>query len=524
METALKEARLPVSMFDPNAAERERNIQDMNHLSQALGSHMWGREAHDYGVPEQNQGGVRSGALQLPEHVPILPTPSSSGTPQSSGAATPPDGANMLGAHLSLPQWGLGNLHQADPALKASASQFQVDGNLTITPPVSAAALTQPGWKPAVSSKPKSLAEIQQEEAARAKADEKAASATSSRSTPALVATSSGGFGPWAAPSPPQAKSLREIQEEEARRAASLSLQAKASVFPNVPSSRAGDPPSWGAPSVTEKTSSLYEVGDELLESQSSAKTSDLEASTVSSAVPNQSTQAPAPNTPAFDDGDFIEPKESKKNKKRAAKAKGTPPAGKAPMSELPPVVLTPTSGKNAASRLAESAEETLPAPPPGPSLADFLTIREEPVASSQPLPAWSMVPNRQAKSAKSLKEIQEAEKRAREEERQNQMLQAAAIQQQAPAPLAKPSITLMTRSGSGGASAWQRPASQATASKPATPSQQVNLAHTANNSGTSIPRSKVGVFKDDDDLFWDYGQDTKLNIGAVKQATKPEP
>lgn len=485
---------------------------------------MWGREAHDYGVPEQNQGGVRSGALQLSEHVPILPTPSSSGTPQSSGAATPPDGGNMLGAHLGLPQWGLGNLHQVDSASKGNASQFQGDGNLTTTP-VSPPALTQPGWKPAVSSKPKSLAEIQQEEAARAKADEKAASASSARSLPALVATCSGGFGPWAAPSPPQAKSLREIQEEEARRAASFSSQSKAAVFPNVPSSRAGEPPSWGAPSVNEKTGSLYEVGDELLETQSSAKASELEASTVSSALPNQSTQALAPSNPAFDDGDFIEPKESKKNKKRAAKAKGTLPPGKAPISEVPPVVLTPTLGKNAATRLAESTEETLQAPPPGPSLADFLTIREEPVASSQPLPAWSMVPNRQAKSAKSLKEIQEAERRAREEDRQNQMLQAAAIQQQAPAPLAKPSITLMTRSGSGGASAWQRPASQATASKPATPSQQVKiLAHTANNIGTSNPRSKVGVFKDDDDLFWDYGQDTKANIGAVKQAAKSEP
>jgi len=239
------------------------------------------------------------------------------------------------------------------------------------------------------------------------------------------------------------------------------------------------------------------------------------------------STPLASQSTPGFVDGDFIEPKESKKNKKRAAKAKSTP-AGKSPVPVSASEVLPVSSSKSIVSRSVqlEASEDSLSAPPPGPSLADFLNLGSEAAPSFQPLPAWSSTPNRQSRVGKSLslKEIQEAEKRAREEqERQNQVLEASLALKNAPAPSAKP-ITLMTRSTSGGA-AWQRPgvATPWSQSVVVGPQGRVSTS-TASSGGPTPPRSKVGVFEDDDDLFWDYGQDAKLSIGSVKQATKSEP
>jgi hypothetical protein len=507
-----------------NEAPQKQDIaHERNIFPQSLG--LWGQEAHDYAVPEQMQGEPRSGTL-LPDHVPILPTPSAAETPRSSVASTPPDPPHMLG------NWSLSNLHSNDALTNTQSSDAHSQGG-------SAAALTQPGWKPAAGPKPKSLADIQQEEAA-GRAGEKTMLDSLGQPTSAAPA-SSAGFGPWAAPSVSQPKSLREIQEEEAQRAAgqeaaqkAAHAQSSAGLFSQKsPGSRAVDPPAWGSLSANERGSSLFDAGDEQLVSQVSRKTVDLEASSANQAPTGQSTQtSSSQNTSAFDDSDFIEPKESKKNKKRAAKAKSTTPSGNsaapAATAEVFQAVSPLISSKSTVARSVqvEASEESLPAPPPGPSLADFLNLGNEPATGSQPLPAWSSTPSRQSKIGKSLslKEIQEAEKRAREEqERHNQMLQASLALKNTPPPSAKP-ITLMTRSGSGGA-AWQRPGVTAPSAQPAVSGQQPKIpTNTASNAGTGGSRSRIGVFEDDDDLFWDYGQDAKMNVGAVKQVTKSEP
>ena len=509
-------------IINNEALQKQDIVHERNIFPQSLG--LWGQE--DYAVPEQMQGDPRSGTL-LSDHVPILPTPSAAETPRSSVASTPPDPPHMLG------NWSLSNLHSNDALTNTQSSDAHSQGG-------SAAALIQPGWKPAAAPKPKSLAEIQQEEAAGRKTGEKATLESAGQSTSAAAA-SSAGFGPWAAPSVPQPKSLREIQEEEAQKAAAQETaqkaahsQSNAGLFSQKsPGSRAVDPPAWGSLSANERGSSLFDVGDEQLVSQVSRKTVDPEASSANQAPPGQSNQTSlAQNTSAFDDSDFIESKESKKNKKRAAKAKSTTPSGKAAApattAEAFQAVSPLTSSKSTVARSVqvEASEESLPAPPPGPSLADFLNLGNESATGSQPLPAWSSTPNRQAKIGKSLslKEIQEAEKRAREEqERHNQMLHATLALKSTPPPSAKP-ITLMTRSGSGGA-AWQRPGVATPAAQPVISGQQPKIpTNTASNAGTGGSRSKVGVFEDDDDLFWDYGQDAKMTVGAVKQVTKSEP
>lgn len=385
-----------------------------------------------------------------------------------------------------------------------------------------------PVWKPAPVPKPKSLMEIQHEEAERRLADEKAAADAAARAVSLGSSGSSANFGPWASSSAvSHPKSLREIQEEEARRAAAQGQSAPATFSSSIASSGKSDSGHWpltSQPSGGDKVNLREVLAEEALVRAASKKNLEvptvLPATPVSVSVPVVA-QPQAAVSSAFDDSDFVEPKESKKNKKRASKAKGAV-SKTTPTSTPEPVQISPSaSSKTLDARLAphDSSKDVLPSPPPGPSLADYLQLKEE-VSSPQPLPAWSMDPTKQAKSAKSLKEIQEVERRAREE--QDRQFRAAEAVQASSAPV-KPVIVARTTSGSG-ASAWQRPSvppppqssstvpSNSFAVPPVGPPQLVP----ANSSA----RPKTGVFEDDDDLFWDYGEEV---IGAVKQSTKSE-
>lgn len=498
-------------------AQKQEVVHERSMFAPSLG--LWGQESQDYASTElQLHGGSLSGTL-MSEHVPIATTPSGAETSGSSATGTSSQASHLLG------NWSLSNLHSTE--LPANVQSMESKSRAG-----SAAALIQPGWKAATAPKVKSLAEIQEEEAASRKAVEQATIESAGQS-PSSAGT---GLGPWAGPSVPQPKSLRDVQEEEAQKAAAV-LEASqkagnaqlnvATSAQKVPVGRVVDPPAWGAVSAnTEKVSSSFEGGDENIVVQVSRKGSGVEASIVKEVSVSQSSQASTQSTVGLDDSDFIEPKESKKSKKRAAKSNRTTPvkpAGGATTSDVLQVPSPLTSSKSTVSRSAqvESAEESFPAPPPGPSLADFLNLGSEPAVSSQPLPAWSSTPAQQAKLGKilSLKEIQEAEKKAREEqERQNQMLQATLVQKNTPPPSAKP-VTLMTRTVSGGA-AWQRPG-VTNSSALAVASGQPTKIPASSGSGSSW--SKVGVFEDDD-LFWDYGQDAKISMGAVKQIAKSEP
>ncbi|XP_024517879.1 uncharacterized protein LOC9662666 [Selaginella moellendorffii] len=198
------------------------------------------------------------------------------------------------------------------------------------------------------------------------------------------------------------------------------------------------------------------------------------------------------------EDGDFIEPKETKKSKKRASKNK----SNKSNVSAIDsPAFPSATTKANSSKQLPDLSKEILPSPPPGPSLADYMFAREEP-AVSQPLAAWSIDTNKQVKPAKSLKEIQEAERQAREEQDkrlrllQQQQQQQLQLQQQ---QLAASKPAIIRNAGING-SAWQKPSPAV-----ATPVQ-------ANKTSKSKPK-----VDDDMDLFWDYGED------ALKPAAKSE-
>ncbi|KAL2608476.1 hypothetical protein R1flu_027049 [Riccia fluitans] len=459
-------------------------------LPKVFEGHSW-EDSHEYGRKELPAPGLSS---SMPDSSPLLAI--SSAQP----VVIVPDQQHAC--------------ESLSPGLKTETSP---QNSLPKTPSVP----SQPAWKPPVVPKPKSFMEIQQEEAEKRMAEEKAAAEAAARLMSLSATGNSINSGPWAAATAvSQSKSLREIQEEEARRAAVLGHSGSTTyASPLVSSGKAEAARTIPTQTPSGEKSNIREVNtEELLLSAPSKKSGETPVSEISTSqvsVPTPAASSPPPSA-AFDDSDFVEPKESKKNKKRGSKAKGA--LSKTTLTPEPVQISPSTSSKNLALRQAqqEVAKEVLPSPPPGPSLADFLQLKEE-MVSPQPLPAWSVDPSK-LKTAKSLKEIQEAERRAREE--QERLLRAEVTQVSAPV---KP-IVARTTSGSG-ASAWQRPS--------VSPSPQTSTAVQSSFTApvaapalvpaNSNSRSKTGVFEDDDELFWDYSEDVTLKIGAVKQATKAE-
>ncbi|KAL3676449.1 hypothetical protein R1sor_026397 [Riccia sorocarpa] len=454
-------------------------------LSKVFGGHSWD-DSHEYGRKELPAQGLSSSI---------------------------PDSAPPLAISSALPVAIVPDLQHASGSLSPGhKTETSPQNSLPKTPPVP----SQPAWKPPVVPKPKSLMEIQQEEAEKRMAEEKAAADAASRLLSLSATGNSASSGAWAAAAAvSQSKSLREIQEEEARKAAVLGHSGSATyASPLVSSGKAEAPRTSQTQTSNGEKSHMRDVNAEetplSAPSKKSGEAPVSETPTSHVSVPTPAASSPTPSA-AFDDSDFVEPKESKKNKKRASKAKGA--VSKTTPTPEPVQISPSTSSKNLGQRQAqqEVAKEVLPAPPPGPSLADFLQLKEE-MVSPQPLPAWSVDPSK-LKTAKSLKEIQEAERRAREE--QERLSRTEANQVSTPVkPVAR------TTSGSG-ASAWQRPSvsSSPQVSTAAQSSFTAPVAAPVN----SISRSKTGVFEDDDELFWDYSEDVTLKIGAVKQATKAE-
>ncbi|CAM6091961.1 unnamed protein product [Calypogeia fissa] len=468
----------------PSYLDKKKDGPSLPSLSVFRG-HPW-EESHDFGRQEQpSQGGISQSIV---------------------------DSAPALAVSSALPS---GKTSEQQQITEGWPSSQQTE-TASVSGPEIPQVLSPPVWKPAPVPKPKSLMEIQHEEAERRLADEKAAAEAAARGVSLGSAGSATNFGPWASSTVSQPKSLREIQEEEARRAAAHGQSA--STFSSSIASSGKSEGLWplaSQPSGGDKVNLRDVLAEEVLSRATSKKNVEVPTVLSIAQVPVSAPNVTQPQaSSALDDSDFVEPKESKKNKKRASKVKGA--VSKTTPSTPEPVQISPSaSSKTLDVRLASQdvSKDVLPAPPPGPSLADFLQLKEE-VSSSQPLPAWSLDPSKQAKSSKSLKEIQEAERRAREE--QDRQVRAEVVQVSAPV---KP---LVTRTTSGlAASAWQRPTplspqrSSTVQSSFAAPVVASQLAPANSNS-----RPKTGVFEDDDDLFWDYGEEV---IGAVKQSTKSE-
>jgi hypothetical protein len=438
--------------------------------TEALGSHhVWERDTHEYGGQELQVPGRSHGISSSPqEQVPILTTQSTRGALRSSTKGTTPEPLGVRSSGLYV-------------------------GDGISNPQLGSAMVAQPGWKPPASPRPR-LTEMQQEEAERRRLEEKTALDATLRSMSTGSPVGSMGFGPWTSlSSVSQAKLLREIQDEEAYKAATHSVQAgTGALFHRLPSSaRQGDIPPGVSSSAGEK-GRTPELGNQLLEIVQNKVGTEVNSNTYSQSSAPQLSQNPV----AINDSDFVEPKELKKNKKRAAKLKAVAQAGKAPVftsSGEPHLASTPV-GSSQLGKL-EASEEHFPMTHTlGPLLAEA-SKSQEPAST-----AWSVNSSGQPKTPISLTEIQKAEKQASEEQEQlAQILQAGNMRQGIQVSV-KP--VLMSRTVSAGASAWQTP-----------PSQQPMSAH----------RSKTGVFEDDDELFWDTNLDGRRNIGTSKHVLKPE-
>ncbi|CAE6223897.1 unnamed protein product [Arabidopsis arenosa] len=311
---------------------------------------------------------------------------------------------------------------------------------------------TQPGraWKPAPGFKPKSLLEIQMEEQRVAQAEALAPKIST-------TVSSVGSAAPWAgivANSDPNI--LRETHGE-------LAITQTGVVKPE------------SVPALKAKKSHLHD----LLADDVFAKSSDKEREVMETVSKNDAfMQVTTTNAESFDDDNFIEAKETKKSRKKSARAKNSGAKVAAHVPTVDTSFQTNSVEKGKSSRVIQQQEkEVLPAIPSGPSLGDFVLWKGETVNNPPPAAAWSTGPKKSTKPS-SLRDI------VREQEKMTTSSHPP------PSPVPTTQKATPPQVHQGGAS-WSRSASS--------PSQAVSQSSSQSKS------------KGDDDLFW----------GPVEQSTQ---
>ncbi|KAG7533011.1 GYF domain [Arabidopsis thaliana x Arabidopsis arenosa] len=311
---------------------------------------------------------------------------------------------------------------------------------------------TQPGraWKPAPGFKPKSLLEIQMEEQRVAQAEALAPKIST-------TVSSVGSAAPWAgivANSDPNI--LRETHGE-------LAITQTGVVKPE------------SVPALKAKKSHLHD----LLADDVFAKSSDKEREVMETVSKNDAfMQVTSTNAESFDDDNFIEAKETKKSRKKSARAKNSGAKVAAHVPTVDTSFQTNSVEKGKSSRVIQQQEkEVLPAIPSGPSLGDFVLWKGETVNNPPPAAAWSTGPKKSTKPS-SLRDI------VREQEKMTTSSHPP------PSPVPTTQKATPPQVHQGGAS-WSRSASS--------PSQVASQSSSQSKS------------KGDDDLFW----------GPVEQSTQ---
>ncbi|CBI19683.3 unnamed protein product, partial [Vitis vinifera] len=170
-----------------------------------------------------------------------------------------------------------------------------------------------------------------------------------------------------------KAKSLLEIQEEEQRKAKAEMVVSEIPLSVNA----VNLPTPWAGVISNSDSKTSREIHQE-------AASTDLDA---------------------IDDDNFIEAKDTKKSRKKSAKAKGVGAKVSAPSASVDISVGSSPVEKGKISRLVQQEKEVLPAPPSGPSLGDFVPWKGEHVNPS-PAPAWSSDSGKLPKPT-SLRDIQ---------------------------------------------------------------------------------------------------------------------
>lgn len=246
----------------------------------------------------------------------------------------------------------------------------------------------QRAWKPAPGFKPKSLLEIQQEEQRRVQAEMAVSEITTSVQSMNLSS-------PWAGV---VVNSEPKVSKETHKDVAVTGLNVE------KPES---------SPNTKNKKSQLHDLLAEEVLAKSSER--EVEApNSISGLLGLQNTTIPAES---IDDGSFIEAKETKKSRKKSAKAKGAGTTKSSVTTDVP--VGTSPIEKGKISRNVQE-KEVLPAIPSGPSLGDFVLWKGE-SANSSSAPAWSTDSKKIAKPT-SLRDIQKEQKKVSSAQSQSQI------------------------------------------------------------------------------------------------------
>ncbi|KAG9440962.1 hypothetical protein H6P81_021127 [Aristolochia fimbriata] len=317
----------------------------------------------------------------------------------------------------------------------------------------------QRAWKAAPGFKPKSLLEIQQEEQRRVQTELSASEAA------LPVNSSTLSLPPWSGiVASSEHKNTRDIHQDVGN--------LGTSEYTNVKS----------------KKSQLHDLLAEEVLAKANEKTEE------GSAMPPVPAFTSRVEVSALDDNDFVEAKDTKKSRKKAAKSKNVGrKALSSPVSSVDPSVAPNLGDKGKNSRQVVQEKETFPAPPSGPSLGDFVLWKGGDQVNTSPAPAWSTDAGKLHKPT-SLRAIQ------REQE-----LKIMSVQQQVPVSIPVPSPPVKAqsnRSTRASGSSWQ-------------------LSGSSPSKGTASP---IHVYsqpksKPDDDLFWGPLDQTKQD---VKQSDFP--
>lgn len=317
---------------------------------------------------------------------------------------------------------------------------------------------TQPGraWKPAPGFKPKSLLEIQMEEQRVAQAEALAPKISTSVSSVGLAA-------PWAGIVANSDSNIpRETHGESV-------ITQTGVVKPDSVLALKG------------KKSHLHD----LLADDVWGKSSEKEREVMEIISNDTLTQVTGANAEPLDDDNFIEAKETKKSRKKSARAKNSGAKIPAHVPTVDTSLPTNSVEKGKSSRVVQQQEkEVLPAIPSGPSLGDFVLWKGETVSNSPPAPAWSTGPKKSSKP-NSLRDI------VREQEK----MTTSTHPHPNPVPTTQKSTKPQAPQGSG--VSWSRSGS----SPSQAPSPIQNLSQSSSQSKS----------KGDDDLFW----------GPIEQTTQ---
>ncbi|XP_024969887.1 uncharacterized protein LOC112509262 isoform X1 [Cynara cardunculus var. scolymus] len=308
----------------------------------------------------------------------------------------------------------------------------------------------QRAWKPAPGFKPKSLLEIQQEEQRRAQAQSQA----QAEITVSDISTSLGSMNistPWAGV--------------------------------------VGNPDHKFVENKKDWTSSDLRVAESSQNQKSRSQLHDLLAGEVpvkssekNSATSDNIFHLPTPvssQSDSIEEGNFIEAKETKKSRKKSAKAKAAGAKVSVSAAAEMPVNSSPNE-KGKHSRQVLQEKDILPAVPSSPSLGDFVVWKGE-AATPSPAPAWSTDPGKLARHTSLRDILKEQEKKV------------SSGQHQIPMPTQK---STSAQSNRGNGPSWSSSASSP--AKAASPIQIISH-------GSSQSRNKV-----DDDLFWGPVDHTK--------------